>query len=269
MTFRRFSFIRSLLLGGAVLCSTSAIAADDTIDVLMLTKSSGFEHDVIKRKDGEFGHTEKIMLDLAKKNGFRIVITKDAGLINKDTLAQFDVVQLYTTAELCERGGDNNPPMSLAGRQEFLDWINNGGGVVGTHTATDTFHNWEENGKKPYIEMIGGEFAYHGAQQEGQMKVVKHPITAHLTDDIWTLMDEYYLFVNVTPSNPLLILDSKQMKEDRYKASEPYANTWYKEYGKGRVFHTALGHREDVWTNPKYQELVVRGIKWAAKRLEE
>ena len=34
--------------------------------------------------------------------------------------------------------------------------------------------------------------------------------------------------------------------------------TWARSYGKGRVFYTSMGHREDVWENPKYQGLLDR-----------
>jgi type 1 glutamine amidotransferase len=40
--------------------------------------------------------------------------------------------------------------------------------------------------------------------------------------------------------------------------------TWAHPYGKGRVFYTALGHREDVWTNPLFQDLLLGGLGWAA-----
>ena len=43
----------------------------------------------------------------------------------------------------------------------------------------------------------------------------------------------------------------------------PYPNTWARAEGKGRVWYTALGHREDVWTNPTFQQILVGGIKWA------
>jgi type 1 glutamine amidotransferase len=33
--------------------------------------------------------------------------------------------------------------------------------------------------------------------------------------------------------------------------------------GKGRVWYTAMGHREDVWTNPTFQQILIGGIKWA------
>jgi hypothetical protein len=37
---------------------------------------------------------------------------------------------------------------------------------------------------------------------------------------------------------------------------------WVKEYGDGKVLHMSLGHREDVWTNPTYQESLLGGVKW-------
>ena len=39
-----------------------------------------------------------------------------------------------------------------------------------------------------------------------------------------------------------------------------YPMTWVKTYGEGRVFYTSMGHREDVWTNPKYQGLLIGGL---------
>jgi hypothetical protein len=33
--------------------------------------------------------------------------------------------------------------------------------------------------------------------------------------------------------------------------------------GKGRVWYTAMGHRDDVWTNPVFQKILTGGIKWA------
>jgi type 1 glutamine amidotransferase len=42
-----------------------------------------------------------------------------------------------------------------------------------------------------------------------------------------------------------------------------YPETWAKAFGKGRVFYTSMGHREDVWTNPIFQTILVGGIKFA------
>ena len=41
---------------------------------------------------------------------------------------------------------------------------------------------------------------------------------------------------------------------------------WAKNYGQGRVFYTALGHREEVWENSLYQQHVLGGIRWVLRR---
>ena len=42
-----------------------------------------------------------------------------------------------------------------------------------------------------------------------------------------------------------------------------YPIAWCKKYGKGNVFYTSLGHREDVWESQPYQKHILGGIKWA------
>ena len=38
---------------------------------------------------------------------------------------------------------------------------------------------------------------------------------------------------------------------------------WVREFGKGRMFHTNLGHNESTWQNPKVKEHLLAGIRWA------
>lgn len=39
--------------------------------------------------------------------------------------------------------------------------------------------------------------------------------------------------------------------------------TWARMHGKGRVFYTSMGHREDVWTNETFQKVLLGGVAWA------
>ena len=48
------------------------------------------------------------------------------------------------------------------------------------------------------------------------------------------------------------------------EGEEPW--TWVRTQGKGRVFYTAWGHDERTWGNPGFQDLVERGIRWAANK---
>ncbi|MEW6236520.1 MAG: ThuA domain-containing protein [Candidatus Omnitrophota bacterium] len=251
-----------------LMAAAPSFAAEKPIRVLYLTKSSGFEHSVIHREKGELGLSEKVMLDLAEKNNFALVVTKDAGMINEQQLKCFDVVQWYTTGDLCQPSKDGGAAMSEAGRDAFVKWVKDGGGFAGMHTAADTFQSGGKSIYEPYREIAGGVFLTHKNQEEAKLLVQKHPITSHL-DPEWTILDEWYIFTDVTKTlKPLIVLDTKSMKQDEYKQRDPYPIAWLDEIGQGRVFCTAMGHREDVWTNPKFQELIVKGIKWAAKRLD-
>ena len=160
--------------------------------------------------------------------------------------------------------------LPMPDKQAFLDWIKSGKGFVGMHSATDTFH-----GFAGYIDMIGAEFKTHAAQVEVD---VHQPgpgmpdLPAPAGQD-WKVFDEIYQFKNFDPSkvHGLLTLD----KHPNNKTPGDYPISWCKEYGKGRVFYTSLGHREDVWDptwpdrkNPKevaeaYQKHILGGIKWA------
>jgi hypothetical protein len=43
---------------------------------------------------------------------------------------------------------------------------------------------------------------------------------------------------------------------------------WCRNFGKGRVFYTALGHREEVWKDPRFQTMIVQAIKWTTFQIE-
>jgi hypothetical protein len=224
--------------------------------LLFLTHSAGFEHDVIKRrKADELSHAEKVLTEIAAPEGIAVDCTKDCSLIRKDVLEQYDAVFLYTTGDL-----------PIKQPQDLLDYVKSGKGLVGSHCATDTFHGWKEGERKPYIEMIGAEFETHYAQEEARVEVVdpKFPANAHIKGTDFRINDEWYVFKNMSPEiHPILVLDTKSMKQERYNRLKPYPIAWTRAYGKGRVFYTGLGHREDVWTESLFQQHLMAGIKWS------
>jgi type 1 glutamine amidotransferase len=57
------------------------------------------------------------------------------------------------------------------------------------------------------------------------------------------------------------------MKGEAYHRPD-FPQTWVRMYGKGRVFYTSLGHREDVWTNPFFQALVQAGVAWVMNKFD-
>lgn len=258
------------------LLSFVTISNAETKKILFFTKSSGFEHPVISWKKGQPSFAEKVLIDLGKKNGWEFTFSKDGSKFSKDYLAQFDAVFFYTTGDLCSQGKDGQPPMSPEGKQALVDFVRTGKGFIGTHSASDTFHTGNEDKKGPdrylnhgtnadaYIQFLGGEFIKHDAQQSATITVVdpKFPGFENIGTN-FALMEEWYSLKDFSPDDHVLtVIDAPHMKGNDYNRP-PYPNTWARMEGKGRVWYTALGHREDVWTNPLFQQILAGGIKWA------
>jgi len=182
---------------------------------------------------------------LAERGGCEVTATEDREALTK--LAGFDAVIIYT------QGG------KLTGAQEkgLLEFVSSGGGLVGVHSATASF---KENAG--YLEMLGTEFVGHGPCCE---------IAVEHTDDYeeiiprvaagWTQFDELYL------------LEKRTDAELR-----PFQFSWWefqrqmlgyvRDYGKGRVLYTGLGHGMETLNNPEFQDLVFKAVRYVTRQSE-
>ena len=240
------STARSLLF---VILLAPAIHAQSRPQVLYVTQSAGFAHPVLPL-------TEEILPAIGRQHdAFDIDITRDASILTTDILKRYDAVVFYTTGEL---------PMNADQRTTFLQFIRNGGGFVGIHSATDTFYDWPE-----YGELIGGYFDNHPWREEVSVRVEDntHPATRHLAER-FQINDEIYQFKKWSRDrvNVLMSLDTQSVdttKDSVHRNDNDFALTWSHSYGEGRVFYTALGHEETVWQDDRFQRLIVNGIVWA------
>jgi type 1 glutamine amidotransferase len=239
--------------------------------VLFFSRSQGYEHSVIARKGNAPSLAEETLQALLSPLGVRVVASKDGGLFTKEALSRFDAFVFFTTGDLTKPGGDGNPPMSPDGKDAFLSLIKEGRGFVGIHSATDTFPSPGSRTDPgppaqvdPYVAMLGGEFIVHNAQQEARARVVDHkfPGMAALGESLsWT--EEWYSLRNFAKDlHVLLVMETAGMVGPAYQRP-PYPNTWARFHGKGPVFYTALGHREDVWANPLFKGLLTGGLLFA------
>ncbi len=154
----------------AVLTCVSAHAGDAPKKILFFSKSSGYQHDMIARVNGQPSAAEKILAELGKKNNFEFTFTKDGSVFTPEGMAKYDAFCFYTTGDLTTPGTDKQPPMTKEGKAAFLQAIRDGKGFVGIHSATDTFHSGPQ-GVDPYIQMIGGEFVTHDGWVPGHLIV--------------------------------------------------------------------------------------------------
>jgi uncharacterized protein len=246
-TTKKLTALLAVLLGTSLLAS-----AADAKKLLVVTVTKGFRHSSI-------GTAEKILGKLAadQKSGFTVDYARtDEDLASKmtaDALKQYDGFIFANTTGI----------LPLPNKDAFLNEIKNGKAFIGMHSASDTFHGKE--GVDPYIEMLGGEFATHHEQAgiECLVQDRQHPATKHLGQSYCIEQEEVYLLKNYNTDgkvHELLVLD-KHPNNKQKMGHFPIA--WCKEYGKGKAFYTSLGHREDVWENPRYQKHVLGGIRWA------
>ncbi len=270
--------LAGILLGGSFGFAAPAQAAPKKVLVVTVTK--GFRHSSIPT-------AEKVLAELAKESvaftvDYARVEPNDPQYKGDDGKPDKEKVNAAIKAVLAEKMSpaalkkydavifaNTTGDLPMPDNQAFLDWIKSGKGFVGMHSATDTFP-----GFPGYIEMIGGHFKTHGAQV--QVEAINQdqecPMCKHLPAS-WGVFDEIYLLKDFdrTKVHGLLTLD----KHPNDKTPGDYPIAWCKDYGKGRVFYTSLGHREDVWDpkwpdrkNPPevaeaYQKHILGGIKWA------
>jgi type 1 glutamine amidotransferase len=271
-------FLAGILAGCTFGYAAPAQAAPKKVLVVTVTK--GFRHSSIPT-------AEKVLAELAKESSaFTVDYARvepndpqfkgDDGKPDKakvDAAIKAVLAEKMSAAALKEYDAvifaNTTGDLPLPDNQAFLDWIKTGKGFVGMHSATDTFP-----GFPGYTEMIGGHFKAHGAQVKVDAinQDQECPICKHLPAN-WEVFDEIYQMKDFdrTKVHGLLTLD----KHPNDKTPGDYPIAWCKEYGKGRVFYTSLGHREDVW-DPKwpdrknspevaeaYQKHILGGIRWA------
>ncbi len=186
--------------------------------------------------------------------------------------------------------------LPLPDPQGFLDYIKAGHGFAAMHSGGDTFHTWatpyegkDKGAPTPYVQMLGGEFETHHAQSENELNirdpdfpamkpvveagkkglqssVDTHKNTMPIGGTKWKTFEETYIYKNNDPSKVHVLLDIDHYPNDQSpEANKPgqHLIAWSKMYGKGRIFYTALGHRDEMWRDPIYQQHILGGIKFA------
>ena len=138
--------------------------------VLYFSRSAGFVHPMVIRKEDGLSVSDKVLIGLGEKNGFEVVCAQDGAVFDGD-LDQYDCFAFYTSGNLTAKSREAAARRAhvAAGKEKLMAAIAAGKGFVGIHSATDSFRT---KGIDPYIAMIGGEFLGHDAQQKAKMKVV-------------------------------------------------------------------------------------------------
>lgn len=184
-------------------------------------------------------------------------VTKQKLEYNAKNLNDFDGLLFYTAGEL---------ELSEQQKADFLSFVHDDGkGFVGVHSAAITLTEWPA-----YVDMVGGTFDGH------PWKTFRAPIVVEdrtfpgmdkfsphfaIQDEIYQLKDFSRDHVRV-----LMRLDADQIDltaSGVNRTDRDFAVAWARDYGKGRVFFTTLGHVTENWDDPAFQNLMRESIKWS------
>jgi type 1 glutamine amidotransferase len=182
----------------------------------------------------------------------------------------------------------NGDEWSAATKQAFLDYVQNGGGVAIIHAANNSFSKWDEYNKLiglggwggrnekhgPYVRFRDGQIVrdtqpggggHHGKQHPFAVIIRddKHPITRGLPPVFMHAQDELYDKLR-GPAENMTVLATAYADPATGGSGEHEPMIMTIGYGKGRVFHTPMGHSPETMNCVGFITVLLRGCEWAA-----
>ena len=147
--------------------------------------------------------------------------------------------------------------------------VMNGTGLAGWHGGLgDAFR---DNLKFQF--MVGGQFLSHpGGQIDHSIKIIDNndPITNGLEDFDLKKTEQYYMLIDPN----IKVLAISEFERENYEKPGKHENkitgstmpvVWKKNYGKGRIFYSSIGHHLTEFKVPEVMTMQMRGFRWASE----
>ena len=174
---------------------------------------------------------------------------------------------------------------SEATQKAFETYVSGGGGFVCVHAADNSFRGWKEYNKMiaiggwggrnetdgPYLYFKDGEFLRDKSPGRGgshgpkapfiiDVRNADHPITKGMPTQWLHAKDELYDSLRGPAENVTVLATAFSEKSKKH---EPMMLCI--DYGKGRVFHTPMGHDDTSLKCVGFYSTLQRGTEWAIK----
>ena len=254
-----------MLGGGAALAAPTS--GQRRLRILFFSRSVLFEHSVVRREGQSLSLAERLFSEMAGRAGLDVECTKDGAVFDGD-LDQYAAVVSYTCgrpADLMNPGGkDGSPPLSQRGWKKLDAAVRDGKPFVAIHPGL-----WL------LPEAAGADCLGHGSQQVARINVVSPRFPgAEKLGESFSMLEEWFSLMRFAKDLHVVLvqdcagMDKKAAADRRCYDRPPFPCTWARMHGKGRVFYTSLGHREDVWSSQIFEQLLLGGLSWALGRLE-
>ncbi|HUT13162.1 MAG TPA: ThuA domain-containing protein [Thermoguttaceae bacterium] len=238
--------------------------------ILFFSRSALFEHPVIRREGGQLSFAEKALVEMARQIDCTVDCTKDGRVFERDLDAYAAVVS-YTCGRpehllkpIKADGHDGNQPLSESGWNNLDAAVREGKPFVAVHPGL-----WL------LPEAAGADCLGHGSQQVARINVVSPQFPgAEQLGESFSMLEEWFFLMRFAEDLHVVLvqdcagMDKKAAVDRRCYDRSPFPCTWARMHGKGRVFYTSLGHREDVWSSKIFEQILLGGMSWALDRME-
>jgi len=198
-----------------------------------------------------------------KERGFQFDIITDANEFKAEMLEKYHVVIMSKCDEISP--ADKTSWKSSAVQQAFIEYVENGGGLLVVHTGLVAGENTEALDR-----LIGSRFSYHPQDSPVTVQPVKpHPVSDGV--ELFCEVDEHYRLDIIADDIDVFMASYSPPQGDEAKyTEEPYHNTqawigaagYVRTQGKGRVCVLTPGHHLAVWHNPQYQRILENALRW-------
>ncbi len=208
---------------------------------------------------------------MGEKTGtFTTVVSRDPAVFEKNHLQQFDAVCLNNTV-----GNLFTDPQL---RQNLLEFVLSGGGLLGIHGTSVAFTDFEKGAVETWPEfgqMLGGRGAAHLAQDERvviKLDSPDHPLNRPFGGQSFEHVGEFFrvhgpysrdrLHVLLSIDTEKTELPAKGTAPGIERADDDYALAWTRNYGRGRVVYCTIGHSPQDFTNPTILKFYLGAIQF-------
>ena len=214
----------------------------------------------------DYWHPGQIPIDgaaLLSEQGFQFDIISDAKDFKPNMLPDYPVVLMAKSDQVSQQ--DKASWKTEEVQQAFVNYVENGGGLLAVHSGTVAGENTEALNR-----LIGCRFTFHPQACPVTVQPLKsHPVTEGV--GMFCEIDEHYRINILVPDVDIIIASYSppQGEADKYE-EDPANNTpawicpagYVRSQGKGRVCVLTPGHTSAVWQNPHFQQTLVNALRW-------
>lgn len=210
-----------------------------------------------------------------RTGAFETVLSRDPAVFAKDSLAGFDAVFLNNTV-----GNLFTDPLL---RQNLVEYVLGGGGLMGVHGTSVGFIRWNDNGQEDWPEfgeMLGGRGAAHLAQDERLVirnEDPANPLAAHFGPQ-FEYTSEFFRVGGPWSRQRvrvLLSIDNEASAKlqgvealKQFRPDNDYALAWCRQYGQGRVFYSSIAHNPEIFWDPQMLRFYLAATQFALGDLD-